>query len=79
VSEHPDIPPTVIPDVMTTCEASDSGRTFMVAPKLVVEVISSNTVTNDLHTKLDVYGAIPSITEYLVVDSQYVGATVPTR
>lgn len=69
----------VIPDGLVTCEAFDPAATFVVAPKLVVEVISPKSVTRDRVQKLDIYRSISSIEEYLMVDSRKVWACVSRR
>jgi len=63
----------VIPDGLVTCEDLDLNETFIVAPKLVVEVLSPESINLDRVTKLDIYRAIPSIHEYLMVDSRRPG------
>ena len=69
----------VVPDGTVTCEDFDPSATYVTAPKLVVEVISSESVTRDRVTKLDIYRAIPSIDEYLMIDSRKVWACVYRR
>jgi Uma2 family endonuclease len=50
-----------------------------VAPKLVVEVISPESVNRDRVAKLDIYRAIPSLHEYLMIDSRKVWASLYRR
>jgi Uma2 family endonuclease len=69
----------VIPDGAVTCDDTDLSKTYIVAPKLVVEVISPRSVRRDRADKLDVYRAIPSVLEYLMVDSRRVWASVFRR
>lgn len=74
-----DRPTNVIPDATVTCEDVDLNKTFVLAPKLVVEVISPKSVQRDRVVKLDIYRAIPSIDEYLMVDSRRIWACVSRR
>jgi Uma2 family endonuclease len=69
----------VIPDGTVTCEDVDLSETFVVAPKLVVEVLSPDSVNRDRVTKLDIYRAIPSVHEYLMVDSRKVWISLYRR
>jgi Uma2 family endonuclease len=69
----------VIPDGLVICENFDLSATYVTAPKLVVEVISPKSVNRDRVQKLDIYRAIPSIDEYLMVDSRRVWACVSRR
>jgi Uma2 family endonuclease len=69
----------VIPDGSVTCEDLDMSETFIVAPQLVVEVISPDSVTRDRVTKLDIYRALPSVHEYLMIDSRKIWVSVPRR
>jgi Uma2 family endonuclease len=64
---------------MVTCEDVDLTKTFVVAPKLVVEVISPKSVQRDRVVKLDINRAIPSIDGYLMVDSRKIRAGVSRR
>lgn len=50
----------VIPDGAVTCEDIDLDRTLIVAPRLVVEMISPDSVNRDRVALLDIYRAIPS-------------------
>ena len=79
VRRHPERPSSVIPDALVTCEMPPAGQIFATAPKLVVEVISPTSVVNDLIRKPRLYNAVPSIEEYLVVDSRSMWARVFRR
>lgn len=46
---------------MTCDKEVDLNETYIVAPKLVVEVISPESVNRDRVAKLDIYRAIPSV------------------
>jgi Uma2 family endonuclease len=68
-----------VPDGAVTCEELDLNETYIVAPKLVVEVISPESVNRDRVAKLDIYRAIPSLHEYLMIDSRKVWASLYRR
>lgn len=70
VRRHPERPSSVVPDALITCEKPPAGQIFVRAPKLVIEVISPTSVVNDLIRKPRIYNAVPTIEEYLVVDSR---------
>jgi Uma2 family endonuclease len=62
----------VFPDVSRTCEPLDANAMSISAPDLVVEVISPESKARDRGEKLDAYQSIPSVMEYLLVDSRRV-------
>ena len=63
------------PDIVVTCDERDrrpndeDDRTIS-WPKLVVEVLSPRTAAKDLVTRLRNYFSIPTVEEYLIVDSR---------
>ncbi len=69
----------VFPDVSRTCEALEANASYIAAPDLVVEVISPESKARDRGEKLDAYQNIPSVMEYLLVDSRRVWACVFRR
>lgn len=69
----------VIPDGVVMCEKFDLAATYLTKPKLIVEVISPKSVTRDRVEKLDIYRAIPSLDEYLMIDSRKVWACISRR
>ena len=69
----------VFPDVSRTCEKLDADARFIAAPDLVVEVISPESKARDRGEKLDAYQSIPSVMEYLLVDSRRVWMCVFRR
>jgi Uma2 family endonuclease len=69
----------MFPDVSHTCERLDPSATAVVAPDLVIEVISPESKTRDRNEKLDAYRSIPSVIEYVLVDSRRVWACVYRR
>jgi Uma2 family endonuclease len=60
----------VFPDASYSCEPASPRATTLVAPKLVVEVLSPESVRRDRVDKVDAYKSVPSIVEYLVADSR---------
>jgi Uma2 family endonuclease len=79
VRRNPERPSSVVPDALVTCEEPRSQQIYVTAPKLVVEVISPTSVVNDLIRKPRIYNAVPSIKEYLLVDSRSMWARVFRR
>ena len=69
----------MFPDVSHTCESLDPSATAIVAPDLVIEVISPESKTRDRSEKLDAYRSIPSVMEYVLVDSRRVWVCVYRR
>jgi Uma2 family endonuclease len=69
----------VFPDVSRTCEELDANAMHITAPDLVVEVISPESKARDRSEKLDAYQSIPSVMEYLLVDSRRVWVCVFRR
>jgi Uma2 family endonuclease len=74
-----DAPTYVFPDASYTYEALEPNAEFIVAPRLVVEVMSPSSVERDRGDKLDTYREIPSVMEYLIVDSRRIWACVFRR
>ena len=69
----------MFPDVSHTCERLDPTATAIVAPDLVIEVISPESKSRDRSEKLDAYRGIPSVMEYVLVDSRRVWVCVYRR
>jgi Uma2 family endonuclease len=69
----------VFPDACYTCETRGADADSILAPKLIVEVNSPESAERDRVDKLDLYQAIHSVQEYLIVDSQEIGAGVYRR
>ncbi len=58
------------PDVSVVCGKPDIRKgECLTNPTLVVEVLSRSTANYDQSTKLRLYGAMPSLNEYLIVSS----------
>jgi Uma2 family endonuclease len=68
-------------DVAVTCDERDAdpNGTTITCPKLIVEVLLRSTANADLGPKMLEYQAIPTLEEYLVVDSRKRWACVWNR
>ncbi len=65
------------PDVMVVCgkkEFVDEKKDTLINPVLLVEVLSGSTESYDRGRKFGFYRSIPSLREYLLVDSQRIVA-----
>jgi len=59
------------PDVMVTCSAADAADPLIKRePVLVVEVLSPGTAAYDRGDKFAAYRTLPSLREYLLVDTE---------
>lgn len=56
------------PDVMVVCDPTDDHPIYKRRPKLIIEV-SSQDWSRDFTEKLAVYRMIPSLDEYVIIDS----------
>ncbi|MEQ9550535.1 MAG: Uma2 family endonuclease [Coleofasciculus sp. G3-WIS-01] len=58
------------PDVIVSCDPEDlNARKFIQNPKLIVEVLSPGTSAKDRGEKFTYYLTIPSLQEYILIDS----------
>jgi Uma2 family endonuclease len=62
-----------------SCESITLDTEKLLAPKLLVEVISRQGVMRDHVTKKYAYQAIPSLEEYVLVDSRRIWAALYRR
>ena len=69
----------VFPDVTYTCEELAPSATEIVAPSVVVEVISPQSTRRDRVEKLRAYLQIPSLNAYVLVDSLRPSVTIFAR
>lgn len=68
------------PDLVVTCDAEDlKSRDFIQHPKVIIEVLSPSTASYDRGDKLKYYRQIPSLQEYVLVDSESVSVEVYQR
>lgn len=58
-----------VPDIAVTCEPNQPGRQAMVAPILIVEILSPSTERSDRRLKLPTYQRIESVREILLIDA----------
>ncbi len=62
----------VYPDIAVTCDPRDLAdlrRRVLAYPSLVIEVLSPSTALYDQHGKFDLYRQMPTLREYVLVDS----------
>ncbi len=72
----------VYPDVSVVCgepEFQDETEVTLLNPTVVVEVTSPSSMVNDHISKVEFYGAVPSIQGYLILDQERVFAEWYTR
>lgn len=58
------------PDLVITCVPQPPMSLYAKDPKIVVEILSRSTESRDRTTKFADYAAIPSLEEYVLVDSR---------
>ncbi|AFY82205.1 Uma2 family endonuclease [Oscillatoria acuminata] len=61
------------PDVMVICEPEDGHPNYKTQPRLIVEILSSNTVATDRQEKFFAYQTLPSFQEYVLVPQDQIG------
>ena len=72
----------VYPDVSVICGEpgfEDENEVTLLNPTVVVEVTSPSSMVNDHISKVEYYGAVPSIEGYLILDQERVFAEWYTR
>ena len=72
----------VYPDVSVVCGESrfeDENEVTLLNPTVVVEVTSPSSMTRDHVSKVELYGSVPSIEGYLILDQERVFAEWYTR
>jgi Uma2 family endonuclease len=63
--------PYYYPDVIVSCDPQDlNARKFIQNPKLIVEVLSPGTSAKDRGEKFTYYLTIPTLQEYIMIDSE---------
>ena len=68
------------PDLVVSCDSDDlKSREFIQNPKVIVEVLSPSTANYDRTKKLKYYRQIPSLQEYVLVDSEEIVVEVYRR
>lgn len=64
------------PDVLVSCTKGESDSDFEESPCLIVEVLSNSTRKFDQSLKRLVYQAIPTLTEYVLIEQDRVEITI---
>ncbi len=65
--------PYYYPDIVVSCDPYDlNARKFIQHPKLIVEVLSPGTEARDRGEKFTNYQKMPSLQEYVLIDSEKV-------
>jgi Uma2 family endonuclease len=68
------------PDLVITCDPQDlKSRDFIQHPKIIIEVLSPSTASYDRAKKLKYYRQIPSLQEYILVDSEEIAIEIYDR
>jgi Uma2 family endonuclease len=63
------------PDLIVSCDPRDlNARKFIQFPKLIVEVLSPGTADKDRGNKFRDYQTIPTLQDYLLIDSEKISA-----
>ena len=71
----------VYPDLSAVCGEAETGNgtTTLLNPIFVVEVTSPSSIERDRVSKVELYGALPSIQDYLILDQERVFAQCYSR
>lgn len=68
------------PDLVVTCHPDDlKAKEFVQHPTVIVEVLSPSTANYDRNKKLKCYRQIPSLQEYVLVDSEEISVEIYRR
>ena len=68
------------PDLIVTCHPDDRrNNQFIQHPTVIVEVLSPSTANYDQSRKLKLYRQIPSLQEYILIDSQQISIALYQR
>lgn len=68
--EHDDESYFYYPDLLVTCDRDDRERLYCTRPCLIIEILSPGTERIDRREKLLAYRLLPSLSEYILVDSE---------
>ncbi|GAC1633922.1 MAG: hypothetical protein NVS4B7_20800 [Ktedonobacteraceae bacterium] len=70
----------VIPDVSISCDPRDRGKVDIIHyPHLILEVLSPSTEAYDRGRKFELYRTLPTLQEYVLVNSQWQAVDVYRR
>ncbi|HTD34190.1 MAG TPA: Uma2 family endonuclease [Candidatus Elarobacter sp.] len=76
----PDVPSVRYPDIVVTCDRRDlEDEQFTRFPSLIIEIVSASTETIDRGTKFAEYRTMPSLREYVLIDSRTVHVEIYRR
>lgn len=67
------------PDIFVSCTAPDDRQYFRDDATLVIEVLSPSTRRTDRYEKMSVYTALPSLSEYVLVEQDFPQAEIFRR
>lgn len=63
--------PYYYPDIIVSCDSQDlNARKLIQSPKLMMEVLSPSTEARDRGEKFSYYQTMPSLQEYVLIDSE---------
>lgn len=72
--------PYYYPDVIVSCDPEDlKARKFYKNPKLIAEVLSPGTSSKDRGEKFTYYISMPSLQEYILIDSERISVELYCR
>ena len=72
--------PYYYPDVIVSCDAQDlNARKFIQNPTLIAEVLSPGTSAKDRGEKFTYYLTIPTLQEYILIDSEKISVECYSR
>lgn len=72
--------PYYYPDVVVSCDPRDrNARKFIQHPQLIVEVLSPGTESRDRGEKFIHYQAMPSLQEYVLINSEKISVEIYRR
>ncbi len=60
------------PDVLVSCNNEDGNKHFSESPRIIVEVLSDSTRKFDKNLKRQIYQAIPTLEEYVLIEQDRV-------
>lgn len=67
------------PDITVTCDPAEFGAAIVHSPILIVEVLSPSTEALDRGKKAQYYRMVPSLKEYVLIDSHQISVEVQRR
>jgi Uma2 family endonuclease len=66
------------PDIAIYCgdlSTIEYNKDTVIHPTIIIEILSKSTKNYDLTTKFDLYQNIPTLKEYILIDSERIGVT----